>query len=116
MHKDPTKRYAYLKQYREAHHEQVRENARKYERANKAKIANQKLIAKYGMTLEQFEEMVIRQNRQCLFCKEIKRLSVDHDHKTGKVRGLLCTECNLALGLFKDSQETLQRAVDYLRA
>jgi hypothetical protein len=47
--------------------------------------------------------------------KNSKRLGIDHDHTTGQVRGLLCDNCNPALGSFKDNIETLQKAIDYLK-
>ena len=78
------------------------------------------LKSKYGLTLEAFDEMVEKQNGVCAIClkSEVdvlkKRLSVDHCHKTGKVRGLLCSRCNQAIGLMKDDVSSLARAIEYL--
>lgn len=70
----------------------------------------------FGITLEQYEEMFIKQNGVCALCgmKPQKPLSVDHCHTTNRVRGLLCQPCNMALGLLKDNIKTLQNAINYL--
>lgn len=72
----------------------------------------------YGITLEKYVEMFVAQGEVCAICKEKcqtkKSLSVDHDHQTGIVRGLLCNRCNRALGMFKDNKILLIRAAQYL--
>lgn len=70
----------------------------------------------YGVTPEQFEAMREAQNNQCPLCLETFTATphVDHCHKTGKVRGLLCSNCNTALGLLQDSPENILRAISYL--
>lgn len=71
---------------------------------------------KYGLTFEEYEQMYEKQNGTCLLCKTQQDfLVVDHDHDTDKVRGLLCNNCNLGLGHFKDSVESLLSAAEYLR-
>ena len=84
----------------------------------KAKVRNQTLKRKYGISLQEYDYLYKRQNGLCAICKEVNlngwQLAIDHDHKTGKVRGLLCSSCNTGLGLFKDSIENLNSAVDYL--
>lgn len=79
------------------------------------------MIRKYNVTLSEYEAMLAQQDGGCAICntKESKcygseHFAVDHDHNTGKVRGLLCSNCNVALGLFKDSKELLVQATDYL--
>lgn len=77
------------------------------------------LKRKFSLTLEQYQEMLDKQLCSCALCfkikkKEDKALAVDHCHDTGKIRGLLCSECNLMLGLAKDNKETLKRALEYL--
>lgn len=76
------------------------------------------LIRKHnGMTENQYSEMMSKQNGQCSICKKPplkRRLAVDHNHDTGKVRGLLCDKCNLGLGYFNDNVELLTKALDYL--
>lgn len=73
----------------------------------------------YGLSAEQIEEMKIRQNFKCAICEnkfETERLThVDHCHKTKKVRDLLCHSCNLGLGHFKDNDELMQKAIDYIK-
>lgn len=73
-----------------------------------------------GWTPEKYEEAYIKQYGRCAICgcklnsSRYTRFAGDHDHKTGKLRGLLCTNCNTALGLFKDSIERLEAAKAYL--
>lgn len=79
---------------------------------------NSVLKRKYGISLEEYNIRLEEQDFSCLICngEEIDRqLAVDHDHKTGKVRGLLCGSCNRALGLFKDSPELMEKAINYLK-
>lgn len=77
---------------------------------------NNKFLRRYGMTIEQREEVLKNSGGKCAICLgDIKRFHVDHCHSTGKVRGVLCGNCNMALGLFRDSQESLSRAIDYLK-
>jgi hypothetical protein len=71
----------------------------------------------YGITLEQFNTMVVEQNGVCAICDKPpvdERLVVDHCHITGKVRGLLCRLCNSGIGKLGDDVERLKRAVAYL--
>lgn len=75
------------------------------------------LKKKYGLTLEQYQQMFENQNGKCAICQEEEKgrlLPVDHDHSNGKVRGLLCGNCNRGLGLFKDNKDLLQKAANYL--
>lgn len=72
----------------------------------------------YGITKEQYDQMLREQKGVCIICgntnKSKIRLAVDHDHKTGKVRGLLCSRCNVALGLVGDDIIVLQEMISYL--
>jgi hypothetical protein len=75
-------------------------------------------LKKYGITEEIYDRFFEAQNGCCAICRkpsDYKRLAVDHDHLTGTVRGLLCQDCNLGLGLFKDNPESLLTAIIYLR-
>lgn len=77
------------------------------------------LRKKYNITIQDLRNMYEKQNHRCAICKipeiECKQfLHVDHDHNTGKIRGLLCYGCNSGLGGFKDSPNFLMSAVTYL--
>jgi hypothetical protein len=74
---------------------------------------------KYGITIERRDEMFQQQNGRCAICdiheKDLKiMLSIDHSHESGKVRGLLCGNCNRGLGYLKDSPIRLAKAIQYL--
>lgn len=73
-------------------------------------------LAEYGLTPDQFERMLTAQGEACAICEDscAERLCVDHDHATGRVRGLLCKPCNAGLGRFRDSAELLTRAARYI--
>jgi hypothetical protein len=72
----------------------------------------------YGITLEQYDKMVEDQDGVCAICNNInsngRRLSVDHNHKTGKVRGLLCGGCNAKLGVI-ENKDFIKKAKQYLK-
>lgn len=76
-------------------------------------------LKKFGLTPEQYDGRLKAQKGRCAICGRIppigRRLAVDHDHKTGKVRGLLCGQCNVALGLFEDNARYLTYAIGYLK-
>jgi hypothetical protein len=74
-------------------------------------------IRRYGITVEQYDAMYAAQDGACYICGEPeigRALSIDHDHITGKVRGLLCSNHNRALGLLADDPELLLKAHAYL--
>src|SRR5574343_976377 len=76
------------------------------------------LKREYDLSLEDYEAMVQSQNGKCAICDSPpgnRRLSVDHDHKTGAIRGLLCDVCNVGLGAFQDDSQRLAGAIKYLR-
>jgi N12 class adenine-specific DNA methylase len=73
-------------------------------------------LKQYGIDLDQYNALCEQQNHQCAICsKVVDKLHVDHDHKTGKVRELLCMHCNTALGKFNDDVILMQRAIEYLK-
>lgn len=77
---------------------------------------------RYGITWEQYEALVLAQNGKCGICGGTQlrghggRLCIDHDHATGRIRGLLCTSCNLAVGYLADSAERAEALAAYLRS
>ena len=75
------------------------------------------LVRKYGVSLAQYAELFRAQGGACAICRKAqdRALDVDHDHETGVVRGLLCTNCNRMVGHAHDSTERLLAAVAYLR-
>lgn len=97
-----------------------RENDNKRNKRKPEQKQNSKFKARYGITLDQFNKISAEQNDECLICKKHKlqnkngKLFVDHDHKTGKIRGLLCDRCNKSLGLMEDNVEFLRKAIGYL--
>lgn len=87
------------------------------------KASRKSYLKKYGLTEEKFDSIYNSQGGLCKICgvkilkisnRKSESLAVDHCHKTGFVRGFLCHQCNLGLGQFKDSVQTLQNAIKYL--
>lgn len=79
-----------------------------------------RVAARYGLTLQEWTDLAEEQGRRCAVCRRhehvigAKGLVVDHCHVTGRVRGLLCSGCNAALGLMRDDETVLRAAIDYL--
>ena len=71
---------------------------------------------RYGIGLGDLNKMMESQQGKCAICKEPLSLKVDHNHKTGKVRGLLCNGCNRGLGFFTDNMSVLESAICYLKS
>ena len=93
--------------YYHAHREKVRASARaRYQ------------IRRYGISAADYDALLKRQNGACAICRRRsrERLCIDHCHFTGMIRGLLCSRCNLGLGMWKDDQASLIAAVAYLAA
>jgi recombination endonuclease VII len=90
------------KRYYARHKERINKRNAEASKKRPASVKrNWKLRQKYGITIEQYEQMAETQNRLCKICKKQKlRLVVDHDHDTGRIRGLLCDNCNLALNKY----------------
>ena len=83
-------------------------------RYNPEKEAHKKRRIKYGLSIEQYEQMLVDQNHQCYICNDETKLVVDHCHESGKVRGLLCNHCNTMLGLARDNPAILRLAAKYI--
>lgn len=78
---------------------------------------DERLQRQYSITEAQYQVIFEKQNRRCAIChcqQHYQRLAVDHDHKTGMVRGLLCVHCNRGLGRFFDSALRLRNAAAYI--
>lgn len=124
------KHRAYSREYHALHPEETKAKAKKWAKDNpeKRKVIYTKyntdhckerhLRNRYAITVERYNEIFEEQKGVCKICgtpPNGKDLVVDHDHMTGKVRGLLCFSCNFGLGEFKDDEIRLLSAVDYLR-
>jgi hypothetical protein len=88
-------------------------------------VKGKDLLRDFGITIKQYNEMNIQQCGLCSICgkqetaidtriNDVRALAVDHNHETGKVRGLLCTNCNMMLGSAQDSIDILKSAITYL--
>lgn len=127
------------KRYREKNKDRVRENQRRHRQSEKGKATARRAAKKwrashpechrrhalkklYGLTVKEFEGMVAAQKGLCAICARpprgkgtASRLHVDHCHVSGKIRGLLCTNCNALLGHAADSPLVLAAAIAYLQ-
>ena len=98
------------------------ERTTNYNKRNSNSVRSQYLKRNYGLTFEEFDSMLSKQDNCCAICKgkepygRHKRFTVDHNHKTGEVRGLLCNRCNTALGLVEDNIHTLKSMIQYLES
>jgi hypothetical protein len=94
----------------------IREQA--FRKTNPEWFQNFELKRRRGISLEQYNAMLAKQYSKCAICEThagiCGRLHVDHSHTTGRIRGLLCNNCNRSIGLLKDSIGVLKKAVDYL--
>jgi hypothetical protein len=80
------------------------------------KVAQRKrhLSNRYDLTVDEYDKMIDDQNGKCLICGNAYKLYVDHDHSTGKVRGLLCDGCNRGIGFLQESKTNLLNSIKYL--
>jgi hypothetical protein len=105
--------------YFQDHKAELIEYGRKYKQEHKSEHKNSVLKSKFGITLDQYNKLLELQNSVCAICGKEERvigrsLAVDHNHKSGKVRGLLCSNCNTMLGKINDNKQILQSAINYL--
>ena len=127
--KNREKARAYHRMHYRKNAEREKAQARAYSQSHKSVIKVRlrlgHLSRKYGLTPEQFRELVQKQGGRCPLCENLLRLGtdglnsfhapVDHDHKTGKTRGILCINCNLGLGLIERSG-WLEKAMKYINS
>jgi len=102
-----------------------KENSKKYKKLNPEKIRDAHLKNRFGIDSNCYDYILKEQDNVCAICNKnnpinektgkSKRLAVDHDHNTGIIRGLLCHQCNIALGSFNDNIENLKWAIEYLK-
>ncbi len=78
-----------------------------------------RIKAKYNLSLEEYDDICEKQGGVCAICGEFNingnRLVIDHDHQTGKVRGLLCGSCNCGIGYLKESATIMKKAMKYIK-
>jgi hypothetical protein len=109
------------KAWRENNAEKLSAQKREHYALNKQKVVDRARVHRlrgYGITPEDFDEMLHEQNGVCAICKtntSDRRLDVDHCHATGRVRGLLCRPCNHAVGFLKDDPLRFYSAIEYLK-
>lgn len=100
---------------------QKRKLKRKLEKGTpqqKERARRENLKHNYGINVEDFNDRLRKQKNKCAICKRLqephKNFSVDHNHKTGLIRGLLCSQCNVGLGFLQENKRILKNAISYL--
>lgn len=137
----PEQKKEYQANYYKKHLEQAKEAGRLYRKTEKYKELRREYRKKhpwrnskeydrmyrikkiYNLSPEAHSEMIMTQGNCCAICGDQfrekktkhKHPCVDHDHKTGKLRGILCSSCNLLIGYANDSEDVLEKAIKYLR-
>ena len=114
MKQHPEKAKQYRDTYRAKNHDKYLAAQRVLNIRNKAKYADYRLQRKHGITLGDKILLISQQDGRCAICKTRKPTHLDHCHKTGKIRGVLCPQCNHALGLFKDNSQWMKQAITYV--
>ena len=108
-------------EYHRIHRDAVLKRQKEYRKRNPLKFIENYVNRIYGITLKEYNTKLRSQNNECAIChcsigvKNGAKKALDHDHKTGKLREFLCSNCNTALGLFRDSILTLESAIKYLK-
>jgi hypothetical protein len=111
-------RAVYQKAYRAAHLKECKAYEKAYYVAHREQDSDYKVLQRYGLSKAVFNNLLDKQKGVCAICGKPgwngKRPQVDHDHITGKVRGLLCNGCNAALGHIKDYPKIARAMIKYL--
>lgn len=124
MVRDLIKKKLYDDKYRKKHKRRAKEirqlYSKKYKEKAKENSKKSRLKTKWSLSLEEYEALFKKQKNLCAICKEKeviknRRLAVDHCHKNGRVRELLCRRCNMGIGIFQDNQELFKKAINYLK-
>lgn len=110
---------AYMKEYSITHKHEISMLHKQYNIENRSRIKDKVITKKYNITLEQYNNMLVSQGGGCAICgntqdKFKRALPIDHDHITGKIRGILCPNCNLVLGNAREDIEILYKIIEYL--
>jgi len=103
----------------------VRLRNSEWQKNNQDRVRHNTLMSAHGITLDDYKSMLIQQNNLCAICHgaetkiskktgRTKNFCVDHNHKTGRIRGLLCDDCNIAIGKMKENINSLKAAIEYL--
>ncbi len=114
-HRD-TQRRAYHKNPKK--HQKRRHETRLLNSTEENLSRRNRRLRKYGITSEKYDFLFQQQGGKCAICKSVsigRHLSVDHDHKGGGVRGLLCIKCNTGLGMLNDDYDIVVSAAEYIR-
>jgi hypothetical protein len=113
---DPRKHIQRVMRWQHANPERYRAKLQEYAASGKKKASDRKshLKRKYGLTLEEFGEILALQGGGCAICGRPDADNVDHDHRTGRVRGILCFNCNIAMGQLEDDEDRLAAAMTYV--
>ena len=108
----------YYIHYYQTHKDKMLQQAKDSRNRHRDQIKDRRLRITVGITFEKKKAMWLQQQSCCALCRsplpDINKSTVDHDHVSGKIRGILCHNCNLGLGHFKDDPIRLQAAIDYL--
>jgi hypothetical protein len=132
--KDPEKHRAKSRAYRELHKKDYNDRAKAWASANPERVRERRqkwktkhperyqrlarqchLQKKYGISLEDQDQLLIQQGHRCAICQQIlTEIHIDHNHETGRVRGILCRGCNLGIGFLKEDAAVLKKALRYL--
>ena len=117
---NPDKRKEQKRRHYEKHKDKIDQRAKDWYENNKERHVNNALLRKYGVTLDQYNLLRAQQDFRCAVCNAHetdvgKQMFVDHDHVTGKIRKLLCTKCNVGIGMLQDNPAIMERAATYIR-
>jgi len=98
--------------------DKYKSQAKRWKQKNPEKTQNNRLKSRFGISIHDYNKKLVEQKKVCAICRKLcglgRNLAVDHCHASGKIRGLLCSKCNLGLGLFKDDTILLATAKKYL--
>lgn len=107
------------REYRKRNYKKVSDYHKEYNKKYPLLAKNSKLIHDYGITLEEYNSKILRQENKCEICKKEfntkNKPNVDHDHKTNKIRDLLCPKCNFLLGHCDESIAILEAVIFYIK-